>query len=351
MRFAACVFALLTQVSCTTKIQGALDGAIDGSSERDGSPISDAQHSVDANGSTDAGVDATATPDAAPVPTGPQGALIALVGDETWRFANAEWTKLNVAGPPPRNARTTKLAYDAYRRRVVLYGGSWTQDYFDTWQFDDTSWMQIATPNTPTASRFFGLAYDPIREHTVLLGGQRDGMDAIQEMWTFDGADWSLRNNVNAPRWYTPLAWDYQRQAMLGQDFFSSSSYAYDGTTWASTDQPVTPVPHGYYCLAYDPTRQAIVLFGGLDFAQVAYSETWLFQSNAWQQLTTVGTPPARADAGMAFHAPSGQLVLAGGYNGMTNYADTWVLEGNVWSSVPVASAPVGTLLLTATDF
>ena len=44
----------------------------------------------------------------------------------------------------------------------------------------------------------FGLAYDPVRQRTVLFGGASGTL--LDDTWEFDGQDWAQIATANAPR-------------------------------------------------------------------------------------------------------------------------------------------------------
>jgi hypothetical protein len=96
--------------------------------------------------------------------------------------------------------------------------------------------------------------------------------------------------------------------------------------------------------MAFDPTLQGVVMFGGFSFPGPSHNypsysnATWLFASDAWSKLATIGAPPARSSAGMTFDTADGYMVLYGGDaplppNGPLH--DTWTLTGLNWTQIP----------------
>lgn len=63
----------------------------------------------------------------------------------TWRWEGAEWARLEAAGPAARTAHAR--AFDAARRRAVLFGGGTTgRDFADTWEWDGARWLEVNLP-------------------------------------------------------------------------------------------------------------------------------------------------------------------------------------------------------------
>jgi len=111
--------------------------------------------------------------------------------NDTWEWNGAVWTEVTPVGdiPPPRWEH--EMVYDEARGVVVMHGG-WRADildwHHDVWEFDGTSWTQTAE-GTPQARALPGMAYDPVRQRTVLYGGgNRIGSTwrARSDLWTYD---------------------------------------------------------------------------------------------------------------------------------------------------------------------
>ena len=94
--------------------------------------------------------------------------------------------------------------------------------------------------------------------------------------------------------------------------------------------------------MAYDPTSDRIVLFGGAAGPQdreTPFADTWTYdyETNTWTELTLQPAPSARGWHAMAYDAPSGMIVLfGGGVDRDHPLADTWVFDParRVWSSI-----------------
>ena len=124
------------------------------------------------------------------------------------------------------------------------------------------------------------MAYDAGRQRIVLFGG----LQSLDDTWEWDGVDWSLRPTNARPR------------------------------------------ARSWHALAYDSSRQLVVLHGGIG-AGVRFDDTWVWDGTDWRlEVPARGGPPLEG-ASMAYDPDRRQMLLA------TNRG-TWVYGGS-----PVAAS------------
>lgn len=105
---------------------------------------------------------------------------------DTWTRSGNAWTRHVVAGPSARSSCT--IAYDAVRKRVVLFGGYTGSAYLaDTWEWDGQSWTQKAIAG-PAARGSAAMCFDPIRGKLILFGGSSTSV--LKDTWEYDGSAW-----------------------------------------------------------------------------------------------------------------------------------------------------------------
>jgi hypothetical protein len=80
---------------------------------------------------------------------------------DTWEWDGVSWT--------PRTSYTFPLdvgtmVYDSHRQRMVMFRGS-------TWEWDNLTWAQLSPTVAPQARSRHAMAYDAVRQRTVLFGG------------------------------------------------------------------------------------------------------------------------------------------------------------------------------------
>src|SRR5262249_11438863 len=111
-------------------------------------------------------------------------------------------------------------------------------------------------------------------------------------------------------------------------------TWNWDGTNWNQLSPPTSPPPTMNATLDYDPTNNALILFGGYKLDGTGDSaDTWKWDGTTWTQLALAPAPnPGRRDApGSAFDIKHNILVVYGGQHAGT-IGDTWTWDGATWS-------------------
>lgn len=178
----------------------------------------------------------------------------------------------------------------------------------------------------------------------VLLGEECDsGIDGLAE----DGCSSTCKVEVElwrnvSPAGVSPLvgisiAYDSTRQrvVLFGGRYLTASSETYelDGVQWLRFDPPRRPPARQQHATAYDVARRRTIVFGGSDGSN-ALGDTWLWDGVTWTQPTLTVSPPARALAVMAYDPARARTVLFGGVGASGLLGDTWEWDGSSWSQV-----------------
>src|SRR5262249_6171059 len=79
--------------------------------------------------------------------------------------------------------------------------------------------------------------------------------------------------------------------------------------------------------MAYDETRQRVVLFAGMDGAGTSMSDLWEWDGTSWMPVIALTSPPARYFHAMAYARDRQRITVFGGYF----RADTWEWDGTSW--------------------
>src|SRR5688572_7167270 len=147
----------------------------------------------------------------------------ATLFNDVWEFdpETNEWSKAQVIGPSPAPRMHHGMAYDADRKRVVMFGGQDTRDadvftdfLGDTWEYNPATrtWTAFGESAFPGNNRSgVALAYDPIRKKTVQFGGfERE--THFDGTWEWNGTSWTQAGPAHHPseRAFTALAWSSQ---------------------------------------------------------------------------------------------------------------------------------------------
>jgi hypothetical protein len=162
------------------------------------------------------------------------------------------------------------MAYDAARKRVVLFGGFSNAPYGDTWEWDGATWSFKTPLSSPDARFEHQMTYDVARQRVVLFGGIGAGGVRLDDTW------------------------------------------AWDGLTWTRARASASPPARGLHSLAYDAMRQRVVLFGGTGPGGIGLDDTWEWDSATWTQRTSPSSSPSsqmQAQA-MAYDLARQRVVL-----------------------------------------
>jgi RHS repeat-associated protein len=288
--------------------------------------------------------------------------LIALfLGVASTCFAQAPtWTQKCLATSPPARY-ATRMAYDAARGQLVMFGGGATIPspiiFDDTWVWDGVSWTQKFPATNPPPKSSQSMAYDAARQQVVMFGGTI-GNAISADTWVWDGINWTQKFPATNPsaRLHADMAYDaaHQQVVLFGGGPGDPSSFAdtwvWDGTNWTQKFPATSPPARSGQRMAYDTARGQIVLFagrGGSD-GNTFFSDTWVWDGTNWTQKFPATSPPTpRFQYGLAYDAAGQQVVLFGGQgpNNTPIYGDTWVWDGTTWIQQLPATIPPGRTL------
>jgi hypothetical protein len=109
--------------------------------------------------------------------------------------------------------------------------------------------------------------------------------------------------------------------------------------TYNQIQSPTSPIARGCGGMAFDPTTNSTLLFGGVRGYYSTLGDTWQLAGGIWSQLTPANSPPAREGPAMAFDVATGTVVLFGGSTGLfggdcCDLSDTWVWDGTNWTQI-----------------
>lgn len=123
------------------------------------------------------------------------------------------------------------------------------------------------------------------------------------------------------------------------------------GLGWVPPTASTLP-PREAPAMAYDPSRNIIVLFGGIN-GDALLADTWIYTiANGWVQASPSTSPPARYHAAMAYDPTTQKLVLFGGTKSTDSFQDTWTFDGTSWAPVTTNTPPTRRYMhAMATDF
>lgn len=230
------------------------------------------------------------------------------------------------------------VAFDSVRGRLVAFGGQkavagsaggWTDR---TWEFDGSGWSLSRPAVRPPARSLAAMAFDPVRNRTVLFGGD----PLLGDTWLFDGATWSQVTTPVAPspRAGAKMTFDAARGRMVlvggsGLAGPGLGTWEFDGTTWTASPAVTPSSPTVLDAIAFDAARSLVVGFRPAGFG----SETWQYDGATW---TLTGSAPGLVVAAATRHNGPGITALI---DTTVSTAAAWDFDGATWS--PSASGAI----------
>ena len=283
--------------------------------------------------------------------------------DDVWALSlegAPAWVALTPSGTPPSARCSHRALYDPVRDRMLVFGG--VDDHGcldDVWALGlagTPAWTALAPTGTwPSAREGHSAIYDPVRDRTVMFGGD-DWSSILDDVWSLSLAGtpaWTaLAPVVSEPngRWWHSAIYDPLRDRMVVFAGRDTLSYRNDVWSLSLSDPPrwtalapagVPPSPRCGHVAIYDAVHDCMVVFGGED-SSGCRNDSWtlsLGEAMAWTPLTPDGTPPGpRWSAGAICDPVRDRLIVYGGNSGSSLYGDVWALS--------LAGTPAWTMLL-----
>ncbi len=109
--------------------------------------------------------------------------------------------------------------------------------------------------------------------------------------------------------------------------------------TWTDLSDVPSPSARSDAAMVAIPSRDQVLLFGGLGADSVELGDTWLRDAAGWRRLDPVNAPSRRRGQGICYDATNDRVILVGGWVGNAVWRATWQWDGNDWSQLP--SPPV----------
>ena len=304
---------------------------------------------------------------------------------ETWAWNGGSWEnhtpepEATNSVPPPRKGAA--MSYDTVRNRIVMTSGfdktmgctGGTSKYCDgTWEYDGWHWQKMESVDIlgdgdPEPRFEHAMAFIPESGQTLLFGGRNAG-GYMDDLWAWDGQEWTLlvptdpQNDGNPKaRAAHGLAYDADRKRLV---LFGGSTgfLKYDGDTWewngesweaVTPDDPEgdgQPLPSYGHSMTWDNSGKQILLFGLYDKTltctdgdSILCPDLWGWNGVSWQRLDVVdpeqdGSPGGRTGSKLVHDSLRGRTFLWGGVEyggcgeGTGDYCGIlWEWDGTSW--------------------
>jgi len=310
------------------------------------------------------------------------------------------WTELAPTGVPPV-ARDRHLAfYDATNNRMIVFGGTDSNNkiIMDLWTLTNANglagpptWSQLSPGGGPAPRVGATGVHDVTNNRLIIFGGlvcqaSTTTCDLFNEVWVLSNANglgatptetptWSqltITGNVPSPRQGHTAVYDAASNKMIIQGGNTATSKTFDPTgrvndawvlsnanglggtpSWSLLSTSGSPPALSDHTALYDAASNHLITFGGGDQNKIARQDVWiLINANgsggkpAWAKYATGGSPlPRSRGSHAAIHSPTqNRVVIFGGVVGDSLFNDAWALR----SANGVPKTPVSTITISA---
>jgi hypothetical protein len=221
---------------------------------------------------------------------------------------------------------------------------------------DRFSWTELHPSPAPSARSSFGFAADPVGGGHLLFGGSTSPGVEVADTWRWDGVDWrNTGASGPAAREYPGMTTDTARRrvvlfggadrpvVMPGALTLFGDTWEWDGSAWSERSPAVTPAARNQHALAFHAPTGRVLLFGGaLGHYASVLGDTWEWDGAAWLSRSPAVAPPARSAHAMCGDPRRGVVVLFGGSTDVSGpfLGDTWEWDGASWALQSPLHAP-----------
>jgi hypothetical protein len=284
----------------------------------------------------------------------PDGSL----SDETYQWNGSRGTFDAVSpgrGPSPRKLAAMATQPDG---SVLLFGGFDGGLRDDTWLYSQGRWQQLSPATTPPKRLGHAMAYARIDQRVLLYGGEGD-RGVLDDVWSFDGSDWSYAGQGPPARMGHVMAWDEARGRLVCYGNSAGSSVPWSsGDTWEWRGGWRPAPDHAAVCashVVFDCRRRRVLAFGGLavrsalGFIAPARNHLAVIDAAGWTGIGIANgvaappIPPVMPYAMSAFDPRRDRITVFGGeaHDGSVLGA-TWEVREALWQERVVTMATPG---------
>ena len=200
---------------------------------------------------------------------------------ELWELdpASATFSKRTAPQKPPGYRTSPAIAFCPATGKTYVFGGADFDYSFlaDLWEWDGSSWSQVAADVRPPARTNAVMAYDPYRKSLIVFGGDDDLYSPLHDTWEWQSSTrkWTQLLPQSSPDCMTApnmaMVTDSGRAKLLlfgGVGCSGNPVWEWDGATTSWTNRTpvpgsVTPIGTEAGLVTFDDGRQKMFLFAG----------------------------------------------------------------------------------------
>ena len=204
--------------------------------------------------------------------------------------------------------------------------------------------LQAVNPATSLPDRLKTSGVYDTAHHNIVVFGGATGNVPLGDTWTYDGATWT-QHSVPGPaaRYGAVMAFDSTRNEVVlfggstANGIYLGDTWVWNGTAWSQKFPTHSPSSRVYSNMANDPIHHNVVLDGGFNFGNK--SDTWLWDGTDWTLANPLHNPGQRTSAIMNFSDALGSVVVWGGTQGIGD-TKTWIWDGSDWTALTTIHNP-----------
>jgi len=206
---------------------------------------------------------------------------------------------------------------------------------------DATPWKQLKN-RTPRLFAMFSIIWSVLLLWGIASSAQRPASGWVPlEL-----------NNAPPPLQGAAYAYDTKRNRLVvfggateyahKQWIYKNETWEWDGEKWINVSPPLkdSPPARAEAGMAYDEERGVAVLYGG-SYKGRMFCDTWEWNGERWISKCPPDCPGARHGHEMYYDSARKKIVLYGGYDNRTFFNDMWEWDGSTWVKIePEGDSP-----------
>jgi hypothetical protein len=245
-------------------------------------------------------------------------------------------TSVFATNPSPRTG--ARMTWDREENVGVLFGGrgpfdgatGLPHDNDETWLFNGTRWLQRFPAVKPPGRSDHTMTFDSKRNRVVMFGGRRETVDIdsvatfLGDTWFYKDETWTAATPATSPeaRQFADMAYDptLDRIILYGGSRLNATATAldsffdtweFDGAQWTrvAIDSPKVAKP----ILAYDATAKEVIMLGLNDTATAIVMYRYRGATHAWEAVTPEKFPTCVNDGHLVYQEHTRRLLFYGG--------------------------------------
>jgi len=264
------------------------------------------------------------------------------------------------SNPSPRTQ--SRMAWDPSRNVGILFGGigptdsggtELQHDSAETWHWTGGQWLQRFPSTVPPQRAVHSMVFDTQRNRVVMFGGRQAPTDKsapptfLNDTWVYSNDDWTLVESAEHPpvRQFAAMAYDRTRDRVVlyggnilnaDQKTFTGryDTWEFDGAQWTQLQDATPKVAKPL--LGYDPSRNQLILLGLDETGTTRLMFRFNAETKAWDSVAPTTLPTCVNDGHLVYRQETNKLLFFGGVcaTGTLAYDEGFEWDGTNWTKI-----------------